>query len=271
MEFFRFAPEHMSLAGFSTQFIWRHQTGLEYMIRRDMLYLFESRFQHAAVCPMGPGDLLEAVRFIRDQESTHTIYCIGDRQREILEGEFLVSPFRDFFEYVYQTQDLIEMKGRKYNKKRNHINRFVSSYDYEYRRIDSQNQDQLQKVIEKWCENRDCDEEIHFYERKAISELLNNRVGIQYRVASIHVEGEMAAFSIGEQITPDMVTIHFEKADIHYQGLYQMMAREYLLHEWRDIPFVNRQEDMGISGLRIAKESYHPCFLVKNHCIRFNV
>ncbi|MFO7637007.1 MAG: phosphatidylglycerol lysyltransferase domain-containing protein [Clostridia bacterium] len=268
LPYFAYSPRYMSLAKFSTQYIWRHQTGLEYYILDDMLFLFESKFNDSAVCPMGPGDLKKAVDHIFCNEKTGIIYCIGKEQKIILEESYPVVPYRDFFEYVYFTKDQVELKGRRYNKKRNHINKFHSLYQHEYKRIDCHDHEEIRKVIGKWCENSDFGDEALSCEKNAITELLSNEVDIGCKAASVYINGKMVAFTIGEQIFPDMVVVHFEKADTEFQGLYQTMAREYLANEWPDIKYVNRQEDMGIPGLRKAKESYYPEFYVENHCIR---
>ena len=85
------------------------------------------------------------------------------------------------------------------------------------------------------------------------------------RGGCLRVDGAMVAFSVGEPLCEDTVVIHLEHADTDYVGAFAMMNQQFLAHEWQDYTYVNREEDMGIPGLRKAKESYRPAFMVKKY------
>lgn len=175
---------------------------------------------------------------------------------------FDVAASRGDFDYVYRTQDLIDLAGKKYHGKRNHFSKFSSSYDYEYVPIDGNNFDQCRPMMEAWFAERESTHTSVFDEREVINELVAHFDALQLRAGALKVDGKVCAFSIGELSAPDTAHIIIEKADTQYNGIYAAINREFLANAWSDTTYVNREEDMGHAGLRKAKESYHP--------VRFN-
>lgn len=175
---------------------------------------------------------------------------------------FSMEASRGDFDYVYHTQDLIQLPGKKYHAKRNHLSKFVSTYAYEYVPIDGGNFDQCRPMMDAWfAQHTDVNTEF-FDEEQVINALIANFDALELRAGALKVNGNICAFSIGELTAPDTAHIIIEKADIQYTGAYAAINREFLANAWSETTYVNREEDMGHEGLRKAKESYHP--------IRFN-
>ncbi len=123
---------------------------------------------------------------------------------------------------------------------------------------------ELMEFEEKWCQDRECS----IYkgldkESLGIKEIFENYDALQLKGGILRVGGEIAAFSIGEQITPNTCLIHIEKGDIKYQGVYQEMNRIFLKEEFSHLEYVNREEDLGIEGIKKSKVSYNPVMLLK--------
>lgn len=171
---------------------------------------------------------------------------------------FEMEASRGDFDYVYRTQDLIELPGKKYHSKRNHLSKFTSTYDYEYVSLNGENFSQCQPMMDAWfAEHTDVNTPF-FDEEQVIHTLMDNFDALGLRAGALRVNGEICAFSIGELTAPDTAHIIIEKADVRYNGAYAAINQEFLKNAWADTRFVNREEDMGHEGLRKAKESYHP-------------
>jgi hypothetical protein len=173
---------------------------------------------------------------------------------------------RDNFDYLYNAQELIELKGRKYHDKKNHVNRFRADHEYEYFALTP---DRIEECIEfehYWCEVRDCGKYPGLEkERCAILELLNNFESLDMKGGIIKTGGKVAALTLGEKLLSDTFVIHIEKAHSHIPGLYQVINQEFLLHEAGDCRYVNREQDLGIQGMRKAKMSYNPSGFVRKY------
>lgn len=167
-------------------------------------------------------------------------------------------PDRSTFDYIYLTEDLIELKGRKYHAKRNHINQFTTQYEYTYRPLTPDMTDACMDLYMSWLQEKDINEPGILGEMKAIRFLLPNMRELGVVGGSIYVGDKLVAFTLGERIREDMALIHIEKADASYVGLYAAINQQYAEHEWKDVMYLNREEDMGILGMRKAKLSYHP-------------
>lgn len=175
---------------------------------------------------------------------------------------------RDNCDYVYKSEDLIYLKGKKFDGKRNHINKFKKLYQYEYVPITEHNIENCYSIMGKWNKDRSS-EEFKAYEDEyhANSELLKNYSALDCRGAFIKVNGEFEAFTIGEMLNSDTAVIHIEKANSGINGLYTLINQQFCEHEWKDASFINREQDLGVEGLRKAKLSYNPAKLINKYNI----
>jgi len=165
---------------------------------------------------------------------------------------------RDSDDYVYLAEDLITLRGKKLHGKRNHINQFRSRYSFEYRPLRPEDEGACMELYLGWLQEKDVFAPGILGEMKGLRFLLPNMEQLGVKGGAIFVDGRMAAFTLGEQLSPDMALIHIEKADSAIPGLYPLINQQFAEHEWSGVTYINREEDMGVEGLRKAKLSYHP-------------
>ncbi len=183
----------------------------------------------------------------------------------------------DLRDYIYSGESLRTLAGRKYSKKRNHINKFLTLYDgrWEYRSLKYEDRGDAEQFLNAWMKKKrlqdqgvgtseageefDPAEELDG-EYRGIKALINEQAAYDYmKIGGIYIDGELKAFSIGVRSEAcSMAIIDVEKADSDIDGLYQMINKEFLCHEFPDVELVNREDDVGIEGLRQSKLSYYP-------------
>ena len=192
-----------------------------------------------------------------------------DTLEKIKPGFFQYSADRDNADYVYLSKDLIELKGRKYHTKKNHINSFKKTYsNYEYVALTAGMTDQCIAFMVEWCTERGCVKgDSVDCERKAIVEAMNNFTALGFQGAAIFIGDKMVGFTYGEVSNDDTVVIHVEKALLEFRGVYGVINQEFCAHNWQHMQYINREEDMGIEGLRKAKESYHPVKMIEKYIV----
>lgn len=171
-------------------------------------------------------------------------------------------------DYVYLTQDLISLKGKKFDGKRNHINRFKKEHEFEYVPINNNHIDACKSIMKVWCGERSCEHHKDLYcEKIANVELLDNYEKLGCKGALIKVDGKFRSFTVGEMLNDDTAVIHIEKADSKVNGLYTLTNQQFCYNEWTGTTYVNREQDLGVEGLRKAKLSYNPVKTVKKFTV----
>ncbi len=183
------------------------------------------------------------------------------------DAEFEISSDRDNSDYVYLAQDLINLSGRKFHGKKNHLNQFYKDYPTaEYLPITCEIIPQCREVLINWYEIRRAEnpnDEFLYYEQAAIHEIFDNFDDFKLKGGAISLGGKIIAFSYGEQLNSDTAVIHVEKADPEIRGAYAAINQNFIANEWANMTYINREEDMGLEGLRQAKESYRPVKLIE--------
>lgn len=188
---------------------------------------------------------------------------------ELAAAGMAVAEDRDQADYVYLVSDLVMLEGRRYDAKRNFLNGLISGHNWEYRRIDAVVAAECLALEEDWCNLRHCDENPGLAEeQRAIRELLENWSSAGLLGGAVRVEGRVAGFAIGEKLNPTTAVVHFEKANPTLRGAYQLINQQFCANELLEFKFVNREQDLGIPGLRQAKLSYHPHHLVRKFRVR---
>lgn len=170
----------------------------------------------------------------------------------------------------YEGESLRTLAGRKNQKKRNHLNSFIKEYGdrVEYRKLNEKDFKDCKNVMSKWLEDKGEDSEFDS-EVRAIKRIFDNydKLKDKIKIAGIYIDSKLEAFSIGEMLNKDMAVIHIEKANSDIRGLYPYINKEFLVNEFSDVKFVNREEDLGIEGLRKAKLSYHPIKFAEKYTV----
>ncbi|MBW1802292.1 MAG: DUF2156 domain-containing protein, partial [Deltaproteobacteria bacterium] len=175
---------------------------------------------------------------------------------------------RDNSDYVYLASDLIRLAGRKFHRKKNHVNRFKKNAAYEYRPLDIELVECFLDMQEHWCQMRECTEKPDLLsEDYAIYQALTHFEDLDFRGGAIVLDSGVEAFSLGESLNPETAVIHIEKANPDITGLCAAINQIYCLNTWSDITYINREQDLGIEGLRKAKESYYPNHMVDKYIV----
>jgi len=177
---------------------------------------------------------------------------------------------RPNYDYIYKTQDLIELKGRDYHSKKNHLNYFKNNYEYEYIPLTSDMAPLAMAFIDEFNRRKDVpDHEMQLLkmEEEAMADVFKNIETVGYLAGAIRINGKIEAISIGGNLSKNTVTVHVEKANIDFRGLYQAINNEFCKHVASNVKFINREEDMGIPNLRKAKLSYRPVKLLEKYIV----
>jgi hypothetical protein len=175
---------------------------------------------------------------------------------------------RDNSDYVYLRTDLAELSGRKYHAKKNMVNRCLESYACEYCELTAGLMPEVAAMQERWCGARDCGQDPGLCaEFRAIQDALANYEGLGLTGGAVRIDGRIEAFTVGEELSPDTAVVHFEKAMTEYQGLYQLISMWFCKYGLAEFEYVNREQDLGVPGLRKAKESYLPHHMVEKHTV----
>lgn len=179
-------------------------------------------------------------------------------------GNFNFVKDRDYFDYVYQRQDLAELKGKHYQPKRNHVNKFKREYNFTAEPLTQQAVAECLEFEASWCRVHGYEEDENILnERQAMVYAFEHWERLGLRGLVIRVEGKVAAFTFGAPINHDTFGVHFEKADIRIDGAYSAVNQFFAASLPEEYVYLNREEDLGIPGLRQAKLSYQPAFLLE--------
>ena len=270
---------------FNTLFMWQHSYKTCYYIGDGFAVLVgEHKGEVFSILPLAPKEKIpEAVQFVIDWFDTDgkKIYFRGiDKDvvkmlKEMYPGKFEYTAERDIFDYVYDAEKLRTVKGRKLSSKRNHLNFFNREYEgrVEGRLLDKEDFPECFEVMKKWnaAKSGDSDfEEGKDEEFIGVKKLFDNYDAIKdkLKIYGVFIDGKLEAFSMGEKINDNMALIHIEKANSDIRGLYPYINKMFLVDVFPDVKWVNREEDMGLEGLRKAKESYNPDRFVEKYTVR---
>ncbi|WP_051075318.1 DUF2156 domain-containing protein [Alkalispirochaeta alkalica] len=202
-------------------------------------------------------ELLERFRYIKG---------LGEPQADSawvrLEQEgYTIQEDRDNFDYLYLRTDLAELPGKRYHKKRNHVNAFINNYLYDERPLTGENRDDALAVLERWQETREDQTDY-----AAAREALERFQELDLRGYLVYVDNEPAAWTLGEPLMRGTsFVVHFEKALDQYRGIYQFINKAFATILPRHYTWINREQDLGDPGLRQAKMTYRPWGFVKKY------
>jgi hypothetical protein len=273
-----YQPETSELT-FTNLFIWRRHYAVQWSLWRDTMLFLCTHADGSLFClpPVGPSLRIEAVHLLLawlQEEKKQPQPCIvradGRLAAELAaQSGLTIEPQREHFDYVYATGDLVQLAGRKYHGKKNHINKFRSAYGFAYEPLTAGHIEACLRLQAAWCGTNRCSEDMNLMgEWDAIRELLDccDHLGVQGGI--IIINGAVEAFTLGELLNKDTAVVHIEKANSQIPGLYAVMNQQFCEHAWSGVPFINREQDLGDEGLRQAKLSYHPVRLVEKFMIR---
>ena len=229
--------------------------------------------------PVGDYDLKTIIEMMMDDaeregEAFRIVSAVKpdfERLEVVFPGMFGYNEERDYSEYVYLSEDLRELSGKKYHQKRNHIARFSENHPgYEFREIDENNIARVIEMNERWNNlygNRGG--ESLNEEHDAVASALKHFFDLELGGGFIENNSEIFGFSIGEPIDKNTYCVHIEKAFHEIQGSYAVINRDFARHFCKDFMHINREDDVGQEGLRKAKLSYHPEYFIEKYNVTF--
>ena len=224
------------------------------------------------LCPVGDGDLPEAVRKLMHHCQTKLIpfhlFGISISDQAVLAKAFpqlIFKTFRDIYDYIYSREALANLAGKKYHGKRNHIARFKDA-QWEYRPMTSADVPECVRMHRQWEEQqRQFYDDSMLEDNRGTLRALRDFDALELHGGLLYREGRLVAYTIGEPLTTDTFVVHFEKAFPDVQGAYPTINQEFVLHDMADFVYVNREEDTGDEGLRKAKLSYRPEIILQDY------
>ncbi|HPB59660.1 MAG TPA: phosphatidylglycerol lysyltransferase domain-containing protein [Candidatus Saccharicenans sp.] len=188
-----------------------------------------------------------------------------------LAGQYIINEDRDNFDYVYLTQELGELSGKKYDGKRNWVRRFEKQFKYELSAINQNDLPGCLELVREWGREsadreRQEGKDNHMGATvRAMEEALLNFGLFGFSTLAVHIDDRVEGFCLGEKLNPETAVVHIEVASREFPGLYQFLNRECARRAWQQFRYINREQDAGLPGLRRAKLSYHPHHLVRKY------
>lgn len=264
--------------------MWVDYFNYEYAIVRGTLFIRgldeeDRRFPAYAVPIGGDMSLPEAVEMLRE-------YCVSHGEnllfsavpqeavdRLTLLGATSITPLEDWADYLYDAQSLATLQGHKYNKKRNHVNRFdAENPDAVLEILTPENAQECIELLRNLEMSEKADEAMAEYERRQTENVLADLNSYPGFIGGVlrGQEGRVVAFTVGE-IIGDTLILHIEKMDHSVNGAGESINKRfaaYITSQYPEVKYINREEDAGDPGLRRAKESYNPLTLLKKYNVR---
>ena len=267
--------EHGCECSFANRYLWGRQRAA---ILHDHMVMF-SQFDRRGIYPypLGHGDKRKVLDAIIADADERGIDCritgLGADARQTLEeyypGKFRFHCDRDSYDYVYNIDDLADLKGRRYQRKRNHYNRFRSTFpDHAVEPLRTDHLPRVKQMIDQWYEAklREKPDADYHMEQSAIEKALEHYQALGLEGLVLLNGKSVMAVTLGSRMAEDTFDVHFEKARSDVDGAYTAINCEfarYIRNKYPQIRFLNREEDMGLEGLRKAKESYLPHHMVE--------
>ncbi|NHJ26158.1 MAG: DUF2156 domain-containing protein [Candidatus Lokiarchaeota archaeon] len=286
-KYFQKYPPQNSEFTFTNLFMWRNFYELLFLEWKEHLIIFSYEFfkKHKSplserkeaiffFSPIGPNPsdiMIEIFEHIKEAEFHRVpeeVYETLIKHERFQNLNISVVEDRDNWDYVYEVKNLISLPGNQYRQNRRWLQKFFDNYKYEFKILTEDLIDMCKKLQLEWCIARECEEDEGLeQEQKAIYEALDNFAVLRFKGAMICIDEKCAAYTFGEMLNPETVVIHIEKAHMQYDGGYQAINNLFLKSCWENVKLVNREQDLGVAGLRRAKESYKPIRMVKKSVI----
>jgi len=268
-------PE-VSENNFTEMFMWKESRALKLSALDDCLILAgtsgDINFIHV---PMGGEGAAFAVKkvlgYFKDKGEKCGVYGIipGEFEKFGVDSEeFIKEPLRDQFDYVYLRDDLARLEGRKYDGKRNLIKKFKESNSFSFEKIIGANIEECIAFQEHWCKVRNCPDDLSLNEESTgVMEVLKNYSRLSCTGGALRISGKIQGITVAGRLNANTALVHIEKANANYKGIYQVINNIFVNEMLDGFEFVNREQDVGVEGLRKAKLSYYPHHMVEKHMV----
>lgn len=268
---------------FLESFLWREYYNVRFAISdgKAIQWLMTLNGEECGAMPMcKEGDIghyfYEMVHYFNEELHLPYKICLADEEAVLAlhldPQKYEVTELEDLKDYLYDGEAMRTLSGKKLHKKKNNLNAFKKEYEgrYEYRRLCCSDRYDVWNFLDQWRETKGQEVEEHLdYEIEGVHEVLKNCSILCVRMGGIYIDGKMEAFTIGSYNSyENMAIIHIEKANPEIRGLYQFINQQFLINEFPDVALVNREDDMGLEGLRQAKMTYNPIDFARKYLVK---
>jgi len=266
-------PIKHSENSFGTLFCWRSYGNYKICEYDNCLIIKgETENYHSYRFPIGPlkNEVIDAtIRLAEDLGDNAPLLVLEpDHYTWLQENrpDLILKPDRNFFDYVYRAETLATLPGQDFITVRKHISRFRRKCPSTIEEITDSNLDAVLEFLIKWCQHRECDKyTILKHEKDAIHEAVNNFSELGFAGLTVNPKDVIGGIAIFEELNSETAVIHYEKALPDCEGIYKEVNLQTAMHLKDRYTYINRESDMGIPGLREAKERYHPECMIKLH------
>lgn len=269
--YFKNNRTEVSEFNFTEMFIWRNIRNTKIGFINDNICISVVKDKRKIFYrPFGNNKIKETIEFIFNNKLCEMIYgyLIEEIKDLNLQNEYIIEKDRDNFDYVYLTDDLINLKGRKYDGKRNHIKKF-KQLNYHITPISKEILPSVIEFQKRWCKDRLCDDDLSLKnESVAVGELLSNFDKLSVFGAALFIDNIIQGYTIATELNDDTAVVIVEKANPQFKGIYQALNQLFAEKFLFKYKYINREQDTGNEGLRKAKMSYHPHHFVEKLIIK---
>ncbi|XZK61483.1 DUF2156 domain-containing protein [Clostridium perfringens] len=270
---------------FATLFMWKDFNDIEYDIVNNIFIIkkYDKNNGKFFIEPLGDIDdnslinIIDYLESIRKKEKSKWLF--GDvsinflnRLEDIYKENLIFEEEKNNFDYVYNFDDLRNLSGRKFRKKRNKYNQFIKNYNYKTAFfksfLDNKEREECLEFLEEWSlENKEMDEEF-LAEIDGTRNLINYLGQLDLDLIKLYVDNKLIGISIGERFNDSTYIVHVEKCLKEFKGAYAFINNELLKNSFLYLKYVNREEDLGILGLKKSKMSYNPKFFERKYLVK---
>ena len=288
---FSWADNRATEFNFTVLYIWREIMNTRVARYKDFLlarFKSEGAESFLYFFPAGRGtsqELCEAIEACmadaKENGYPFLMASVQQEQKEVLENlfpdRFLFEPYRNSFDYIYSAEDLVFLKGKKFQSKRNFISRFKKQEGWSYEPVGKNNLKECAFMSIRWCAKYGCGKDpSKASESCSVKNALANFEELGLCGGALRLNGEIVAFTLAEKTSSDTLLVHVEKAYADIVGAYPTIANEFLRHTIVEdeatgqlsVKYINREDDAGDLGLREAKMQYHPLFLLEKYSVK---
>ena len=278
--YLRYADTRSCEMTFANIYLWARHYDVGFAIVEDMLVFGNTAGETSFTVPVGPADAKKSIdvlmAYCEEKGVPFQLHNVTKEEFEQLEQyyprQLEIYYEREYADYVYESEKLATLSGKKYHSKKNHVNKFKKTYEnWSYEPISQDNVEECFQMALRWRELNGCEANPDKHAEICVTlNFLRLFDELEMRGGVLRVDGEIVAFTIGEPVgkRQDTLVVHIEKAYSHVEGAYTMINQQFAAHEGVKFLYMNREEDMGEEGLRKAKLSYKPVFLIEKGVVR---
>ncbi len=275
-ELFQEFPPSISEYTFTNLFAWMHSYNFQVSnYKQAYLIISKNKENTSLQSPIGEytkKDIIDILKQASQSKLTNFFHRSNQQLVDTVNNnssELEIIPEPAHFDYIYSREDLVTLKGRKFHDKKNLLNQFEKRYDACFEPLTTKNAAEAIEFEHNWCLNRKCEKDSSLAKESCtIFQMLTHFEALNLNGAIVRYKGKIIGLTMGEPLNKDTYVIHAEKGNYHYRGIYQFINQCFAQSIPEKYIWINREQDLGIPGLRKAKKSYNPVHLEKKYTIK---